>query len=376
MTEPASRQAWSVPNALKVIFLTLGAIVLLLFLWYARALFLTSLLGVIFGLALASAADRLEKYRIRRSIGAPLLALLVIGSLVGLLSFVGPRLREQTRDLSKELPKVLETIEKKLGLGAGTVTAAAPVQPTPQQGAGGQATEAKKGDPAKKPQGMMQQLVAREGRTVGRLLFPVISTTAEALAGLLILIFIAIYIGVDPVTYRKGILHLVPHSHRARGREVLAEMDVTLRGWLTARLMAVVIIGAITAGALAALGVKGALALGVIAGLLEFVPFFGPIIAAVPAIGVALLDSPQKALYVVILYVFIQQIEGNLLTPMLLKKRLDVPPVLTIVAVSALGVVFGVLGMLTAEPIAAATMVLVKMLYVRDTVGDAVKLPE
>lgn len=345
---------------------------LLLFLWYARALFLTMFLGIIFGLALARAADRLERLRIRRSIGAPLVMLVVIGGLVGLIAFMAPRLREQTRDLSRELPKALQTIEKKLGLSAGTLSAAAqPAQPPPQQG-----QLAQPGQGEQKQQGTMQHLVARESRTVARMLFPVISSTAGALAGLLIVIFIAIYIGVDPGTYRDGILHLVPHEHRGKAKEVLAELDVTLREWLIARLIAVVIIGAVTAGALAALGVKAALALGVIAGLLEFVPYFGPVIAAIPAIGVALIDSPQKAFYVVLLYILIQQIEGDLLTPLLLKKRLDVPPVLTIVAVSALGIVFGVLGMLVAEPIAAATMVLVKMLYVRDVVGDVVKIPE
>lgn len=368
MTETTSRQTWSSSDALRVIILTLGAIVLLLFLWYARALFLTMFLGVIFGLALARATDHLERFRIRRSIGAPLVMLVVIGGLVGLIAFTAPRLREQTRDLSRELPKALQTIEKKLGLGPGTVAAAAQSSPPPQQ------ERQREGEQPQ--QGTAKHVVARESRTIGRMLFPVISTTVEAIAGLLIVIFIAIYIGVDPGTYRDGILHLVPHQHRRKGKEVVAELDATLRGWLIARLTAVVIIGAITAGALAVLGVKAALALGVIAGLLEFVPFFGPVIAAIPAIGVALTDSPQKAFYVVLLYILIQQIEGNLLTPLLLKKRLDVPPVLTIVAVSALGIVFGVLGMLVAEPLAAATMVLVKMLYVRDVVGDKVKIPE
>jgi predicted PurR-regulated permease PerM len=135
-----------------------------------------------------------------------------------------------------------------------------------------------------------------------------------------------------------------------------------------------VVIGVLTGTALALLKVKGAAALGVFAGLMEFIPFFGPIVSAVPAIGIALLDSPQKALYVLILYLVMQQIEGNVLTPLLLEKRLDIPPVLTVVAVAALGVVFGVAGMLIAEPLLAAVMVATKMLYVSDVVGDDVKV--
>ena len=94
----------------------------------------------------------------------------------------------------------------------------------------------------------------------------------------------------------------------------------------------------------------------------------------VRTIGVALLDSPQKALYVVILYIVMQQLEGNVITPLLLEKRLDIPPVLTVVTVAALGVVFGVIGMLIAEPLLAAVLVTTKMLYVNDAVGDEVKV--
>ena len=135
-----------------------------------------------------------------------------------------------------------------------------------------------------------------------------------------------------------------------------------------------VLIGALTGGALALLDVRGAAALGVLAGLLEFVPFFGPIASAVPALGIALLDSPQKALYVLILYLVMQQLEGNVITPLLLERRLDIPPVLTVVTVAALGVVFGVIGMLIAEPLLAAVLVTTKMLYVNDVVGDEVKV--
>jgi predicted PurR-regulated permease PerM len=141
-----------------------------------------------------------------------------------------------------------------------------------------------------------------------------------------------------------------------------------------ARLIAMVAIGIITTVALVALDVKAAIALGLLAGLLELIPFFGPIMSALPAIGIALADSPQKGLYVLILYILLQQIEGNLITPLILERRLDIPPVLTILAVSALGVVFGVLGMLIAEPLLAVCLVTAKMLYVQDVVGDDVKI--
>jgi predicted PurR-regulated permease PerM len=331
----ARETRWQVPNALRVAVLFLAAVIVLLFLWTARSLVLTAFLATIAGLAIARAADWLQEHRIKRAVGAPLTMLLVIGALAGLIALIAPTVREQTSDLGKELPKVVHLVEGKLGMSEG-----------------------------------LEAVVQREMKSIGKMLFPVVSSTFEAAAGLLILIFIAIYIGISPHTYRKGIVHLIPHAKREEAESVLTELVETLRGWLTARLIAMVAIGVITAGGLALLQVKAALALGLIAGLLELIPFYGPVISAIPAIGVALTDSPQKALYVVLLYLVIQQIEGNLLTPMILKRRLEIPPVLTILAVSAFGVVFGVLGMLAAEPLTAATLLLVKRLYVRDVIGD------
>lgn len=207
-----------------------------------------------------------------------------------------------------------------------------------------------------------------------RFLFPIVTSLFGAVGGLVIVLFIAMYVAADPHLYRKGMVHLIPHRHREHANELLTTLGNTLRQWLIARLIAMVLIGLITGIALTALDVQAAAALGVLAGLLEFIPFFGPVASAVPAVGVALVDSPQKALYVVLLYVVVQQIEGNVITPLILEKRLDIPPVLTIVAVAALGMVFGILGMLVAEPLLAVVLVTTKMLYVNNVVGDDVRI--
>lgn len=89
--------------------------------------------------------------------------------------------------------------------------------------------------------------------------------------------------------------------------------------------------------------------------------------------GMALIDSPGKALAVAGAFFFIQQLEGNIITPLLLKNRVDVPPALTIGTVALMGVIFGVPGMLIAEPLLAASLVAVKMLYVEDQIGDSVE---
>jgi predicted PurR-regulated permease PerM len=338
--------------ALRVTAIVFGVLIALRFLWLARSIFIITFLGVLLGLALARAVDYLERLHIRRGLGAALVTLALVGTIGGLLAMIGPSIRDQTRELSRELPKAMKSIE-------------AAVNRTPVK-----ALVA----PAQPQQGGLADRVTKELRSATQFLFPIVSTFLGALGGVVIVLFIAMYVAASPTLYRDGILHLVPHRHRERTRELLATLRDTLRQWLLARLIAMVLIGVITGVGLALLGIQSAAALAVLAGLLEFVPFFGPIASAVPAIGVALVDSPEKALSVVVLYLVIQQLEGNVITPLLLKKRLDVPPVMTLVAVAALGMVFGVLGMLIAEPLLATILVTIKMLYVVDVVGDDVQV--
>jgi predicted PurR-regulated permease PerM len=115
-------------------------------------------------------------------------------------------------------------------------------------------------------------------------------------------------------------------------------------------------------------------ALGVIAGLLEFVPTVGPILAAVPAIAMGFLDSPEKALTVGLAYLVIQQLEGHVLIPMLMKEGMDLPPALTIVAQAVMALLFGFLGLMVAVPLLAVVIVPIKLLYVEGVVGDVEEL--
>jgi predicted PurR-regulated permease PerM len=339
-------------NALRVTAIVFGVLIALRFLWLARSIFIITFLGVLLGLTMARAVDLLERIRVRRAFGAPLVVATLLGTLIGIFMLIGPSIREQTRVLTHELPKAMREVE-------------AAVNRTPMKAL------VSPGAPQQQQDGLTNR-VTREMREATKFLFPIVSSFLGAVGGLVIVLFIAMYIAATPGLYRQGMLHLVPHRHRDRAEEWLSTLRDTLRQWLVARFIAMLLIGLITAGGLAALGVKGAAALAVLAGLLEFVPFFGPIASAIPAIGVALVDSPEKALWVIGLYVLIQQLEGNVITPLLLKKRLDVPPVMTVVAVAALGMVFGVLGMLIAEPLLATVLVTTKMLYVSDVVGDEV----
>lgn len=368
--------------ALRVTAIVFGVLIVLRFLWIAHAIFVVTFLGMLLGLAMARGVDFLERLRIPRGVGAPLVLLLFVGTMVGLFALIGPSIAEQSRQLGKELPKSLEQVEQWINRTPAKAlmqqTTPQPQQQQQQQQKPQQPQQqAKPGQPQQqdpqKQDGLSAQL-GKELRGATKFLFPIVSSIFGAIGGLVIVLFIAMYIAAAPGLYREGMLHLVPHRHRARAGEWLSTLRDTLRQWLIARLIAMVAIGLITGGGLALLNVKGAAALGVLAGLLEFVPFFGPIVSAIPALGIALVDSPQKALWVLGLYLVIQQLEGNVITPLLLEKRLDIPPVMTVVAVAALGMVFGVIGMLIAEPLLAVILVTTKMLYVTDVVGDEVKI--
>lgn len=209
-----------------------------------------------------------------------------------------------------------------------------------------------------------------------RYLFSFITSTFAVLGGVLFVLVMAIYVAAQPRLYHDGLMHLFPRPARRRAGEVLTAVATALRKWLLTQLIAMTVIGVVTTGVLMALGVPAAVPLGILAGLLEFIPMIGPIMSAVPAVAMGFVDSPEKALWVAVAYTAIQFAENHLLIPILMKEGVDIPPALTIIAIALMGLVFGFLGMLVAVPMLAAVMVVVKMLYVEDVVGDQVTVLE
>jgi predicted PurR-regulated permease PerM len=195
----------------------------------------------------------------------------------------------------------------------------------------------------------------------GRYFLHVLGSTLEVLAGIVLVIFLAIYLAIDPSLYRRGILHLVPRSSRGRTEQILGAVAVTLRKWLVTQLVAMIAIGAVTTIVLMSLKVRAAVPLGILAGLLEFVPTLGPILSSLPAIAMGFVDSPQKALAVAIAYVGIQFLENHLLIPLLMKQGVNLPPALTIVMQALMAIIFGILGLLVAVPLLAAIVIAVQI---------------
>lgn len=178
-----------------------------------------------------------------------------------------------------------------------------------------------------------------------------------------------IYLAAEPERYRLGIVQLVPTPYEARAQQVLDAIGEAMRLWVVGQLAAMFAVGLMWGISLWALGVGSALALGVIAGLAEFVPVIGPILGAVPAVIIALAQRPTLALWSVVVYLIIQQIESSLLMPIIQYRVVALPPALTLFAMVTGGLLFGVLGVLFAMPLTVVALVLVRMLYIEDVLG-------
>ncbi len=199
----------------------------------------------------------------------------------------------------------------------------------------------------------------------------VLAVAVGGVGNLLVIVFAGIYFAADPVMYRNGALRLLPPSRRRQVGRALADAGGALHHWLIAQIAIMFAVGVMTGVGLALLGVPLALSLGLIAGLLEFVPVVGPIVATIPGVLLAFSRGPETAFYVLLLYIAVQQIESNVLTPLIQRWAVELPPVIALLSIVACGLVFGVMGVIFATPMAVVVMAMVKHLYVEDTLENS-----
>jgi predicted PurR-regulated permease PerM len=269
-----------------------------------------------------------------------LLLLLAIGLIFWMM---GGQLASQYQQLAEQLPKSLENLQKQ-------------VEDNPWG------------------RRLFRQLPSLEKMTLGRVdplsrITGAFSGTLGALANVIVVVFIGLYGAFDPDTYVGGLLRLVPPRKRQRATEILRAIADALQGWLIARFFSMAVVGTTTTIGLWLLGVPMALTLGLLAGLFGFIPYVGPILAAVPALLLALATGPQQALYVGLLYLAVQMVETYALTPLVEQEAVKLPPALTIVVMLLFGVLVGGLGVALAAPLTASVNALGDSLAepVRDT---------
>ncbi|MBA4072683.1 MAG: hypothetical protein C0497_12730 [Gemmatimonas sp.] len=367
--------------ALIIVFVLLG----LQLLWAARILALTAFLGILFGLGAAPAVDALERRGFRRGIASPLIIFGVLGLILGLGAWSAPTLVTQSEELRTRFPEAIEKVEVWLstkqprlldaiagaptprrGIPAAATATAPAAAPAESAGVAGTTPAATPGQIAERPShGRLVEAFYRQAGRLKAVALGILTSTLAVFGGFILVLFLAVYIAAEPDLYKRGILLLVSPPTRQRLEPVLTAIAVKLRRWLGTQVLAMLIIGAVTTILLSIIGVRAALPLGLIAGLLEFIPNVGPTLAAIPAIVMAFVDSPQKAFVVMVVYWGIQFLENNLLIPYLMREQLDLPPALTLMTQVVMAYVFGLMGLFVATPLLAAVFVTVQMLHVQ-----------
>ena len=228
-------------------------------------------------------------------------------------------------------------------------------------------------------QRLVPRLTDQASAILGHLtsLAPGVASSVIGVGGdLVVVLATGIFLAMAPDTYVGGFLRLLPPRWRPRGHAVMRELGKTLQRWFLGQFMDMLVVAVLTGAGLFFLDVPLALTLATFAGLCNFVPYIGALAGAVPALAVAIAQSPQSAIYVAILYIVVQTLEGNVIAPLIQKRTVDLPPAVTILSQTVLGALFGVMGLILATPLFAASMTAVRMVYVESVLEGPGRAPE
>jgi predicted PurR-regulated permease PerM len=267
----------------------------------------------------------------------PAMIISILGTIVivgALFWFMGTKIQEQVAELSNTLPHTLSNAKVKLS----------------QSSAGQKVLQGISGFDSQKLMSTVQGFF---------------STTFGVLGDMYIILFLGIFFTTNPSLYKDGILILVPHSRKELGKHIVDRISLSLKGWLKGTLFSMLFVTILIGTALTIVGVPVALILALITGLLEMIPSIGSLIAMIPGVLLALTISTNMAILVAVIYIVSQTIVANIVTPLIQKKMINLPPALTLISQLIMGTVSGALGIILAVPLLAIVIILVDELYVK-----------
>jgi predicted PurR-regulated permease PerM len=315
--------------------------------WLSIQVWLAVFAGILFAVFLSTLTRwvrRLTRSPHGWALASVLVLLLGVGALGGWL--LGPRVVEQFGELAQRLPKAIEHVQQYV------------------QESGWHRFLPTKMPPPSELSATAEKLVTHAAGFF--------SLSVGAVATFFVIVFLGIYLAASPQVYLNGIAHLFPISQRSRVTELFDKIGVTLGHWLLGQMLSMVVVGTLIALGLTVLGIPLGLALGVLAGLLNFIPIIGSLLSALPAVLLAFLVSPLHPVYVIVVYLVVNVgIESHLLVPLIQRYAVNLPPAVAVLALFLMGELFGFLGLLLAIPLAATLLVVVKVVYVRDVLGDS-----
>lgn len=289
--------------------------------------------------AFAAVVARHTPLPYRWALAAVVLGLLLLLGLGGWL--LAPQVAEQVDQLREQLPAVLSQFEQRLA----------------RYGWGRWLLEQLRNGP------VLEDAVAGAGGSG-------LSALSAWSSYLLLAVSVGLFAAANPKLYVEGTLHLVPPARRARMRRLMDELGHTLRWWLIGQALSMIVVGLSTTLVLWAFGIPLAIVLGLIAGLLGFIPYLGPLLGAIPVALIAVTAGPMQLVYVMLAYTGVQLIESYVATPLIQHRMVYLPPAFTITLQILLGAVLGILGVMFATPLAAVLLVFTRF-YRTDLLGDA-----
>lgn len=327
----------------------LPLLILLYFVQHVAHALLLVFAGVLLAVFLGSVALFLRRYaRLPRGVALAAGVLLVIGFLAGAGWLVGPRVADQLGNLTQRLPASIQELRASVSQYPLGKTMLSQV-----------------------PQGSQSLSELAPSNLLGRIT-GVFSTALSMLTNVLVVIVVGLFLAINPPIYINGVTHLFPKEKREQVRAVFAAEERGLRWWLVGRLASMLVVGVLTGLGLWLVGMPLVFALGLIAGLLSFVPYVGPIVSAIPGLLVALTTSGVSVWTVALVYVGVQLLESNAITPLIQQRAVSLPPALLVVVQLLGGLLAGLLGVLVATPLTVAIIILVQTVYVEGVLDDRV----
>ena len=254
--------------------------------------------------------------------------------LAALLWFMGARIQVQIAQLSNTLPHTVSSAKAKLG----------------QTLVGQKVLDNFSGSNSDKLMGTVQTFLG---------------TSFGVLGDVYIVLFLGIFFTASPSLYKNGMLLLVPSYHKETGKRILNRISLSLKGWLKGMMVSIVLITILITVALTIIGVPVAMVLGLITGILELIPNIGSLVAMIPGVLLALIIGTNTAIIVAVIYIVSQTIVANIVTPLIQKKIINLPPALTLISQLIMGTLSGALGIILAVPLLAILIILVDELYVK-----------
>ncbi len=331
-----------------VVVATVSALLLLLFLYSIAEILLLLFIAVLFSLYLGAITDTLQvRLRVPRGLGLLLGVLVTALALVGVGFLIVPPVSNQTQELVNTLPR-------QLGLWEDQLLHLADRSPVAAQLLG----------PLRENESYVGSILQEIGGYF-RGIVPYVFSGMQFLIHVISVFVMGVYLALRPSLYREGFIALAPPVHRELVRDLLADLAYTLRAWIGGQLLAMVSLGLLTWVGLQLLDVPYALAFGVFTGLVAIVPFFGTLVSTLlPAIFVLGTGSLLTVLAVVLLGIGVHLVEANVIAPMIMERRVHLPPVLTLLSVLIMAHLLEIVGLLVAVPVLASVMVVVRRIYV------------